>query len=85
MNTKTEPSERNPITLRDLISGARQLPERPDPACATCGAPLTQDDFQAQEVITTTAGLSVHASCYYQALGELVEKHPIVSGGNRRG
>lgn len=57
---------------------------RADPICAICQKPITQGDFQAEDV-QTIDGHAVHAGCVQQKLGELIEAHPIVSGGNRRG
>ncbi|MDO8620454.1 MAG: hypothetical protein Q7R64_03860 [bacterium] len=56
----------------------------PEILCAICREPITVAHLQAEEVLPFQ-GKGAHADCFYQKLGELIEEHPIVSGGNWRG
>ena len=67
----------------ELLTQAREADEKAANVekCAHCGVAL-------QETITgkrPTPDGDACSDCYYEELGELIEQHPIVSGGNRRG
>lgn len=75
------------IYLNDLVKNPRLLDElrakrsNQGPTCCGCGIML-------QETITgrrKTPDGEACSDCYYESLGELVEAHPIVSAGIRRG
>ncbi len=51
--------------------------KRPEILCAICQEPITVAHIPAEEV-HTFRGKDVHADCYYQKLGELIDQHPIV-------
>ena len=71
------------IYLKDLIENPSLLepPQQQQVRCHRCNTVL-------QETITgkkfTEDGPEC-ADCYYDEIGEAIEKHPIISGGNRRG
>ena len=46
--------------------------------CRDPNRPLTDGEFQAEDVQRTSEGFA-HSSCYYGALGEEVEKYPVRS------
>lgn len=46
--------------------------------CKNPSKPLTDGEFQAEEIQHTSEG-PAHADCYYQKLGEGIEEHPICS------
>ena len=71
------------IYLEDLIKDPQRFEElsTKQPRCCNC-------DVELHESITgkrTTPEGEACSDCYYQLLGELVEEHPIVSAGLRRG
>lgn len=68
---------KNPGLLDDL----RAQQTKAGPCCCRCGVML-------QETITgrrKTPDGDACSDCYYDSLGALVEEHPIVSAGIRRG
>lgn len=76
-----------PIYLKDLIENPRLLDDlrereqSQEPCCCECGVLL-------QETITgkrKTPKGEACSDCYYELLGELIEQHPIVTAGIRRG
>jgi hypothetical protein len=71
------------IFLEDLIKDPRLFDDlsMAQPLCCRCGTEL-------QETITgkrSTPQGDACSDCYYEELGNLVEQHPIVSAGVRRG
>jgi len=72
-----------PIYLKDLVKNPdllKQLRQK-QPTCCRCGVML-------QETVTgkrDTPDGEACSDCYYGMLGEEIEKHPIASGGIRRG
>lgn len=75
------------IYLKDLIKNPRLLDElrenqpKRGPCCCGCGI-LLQETITGRRPMPGGEGCS---DCYYESLGELVESHPIVSAGIRRG
>lgn len=72
-----------PLTLQDLIAKPERISELRPPVekCSTCKVEL-------QETITGKHHTEDGIFCsdhYYQILGDVIEAHPIVSGGSRRG
>lgn len=72
-----------PLTIGDIIANPARLEELRPPieTCSVCAKRL-------QETVTgrheTDAGV-VCSDHYYERLGDIIELHPIVSGGVRRG
>ncbi len=71
------------VYLKDLIANPDLLNQlrSHDPKCCACGVVL-------QETITgkrTTPDGEACSDCYYEGISKLVERHPIVSAGSRRG
>lgn len=71
------------LYLKDLIKNPRLLDDlrTEQPRCCNC-------DVELQETITgkrSTPKGEACSDCYYELLGELIEQHPIVSAGFRRG
>ena len=70
------------IFLKDLIDNPKLLTNEPSSqGCSVCHVPL-------QETITGKRRIDqgyACSDCYYAELGEELAKHPIVSGGIRRG
>lgn len=70
-----------PIYLKDVVAGLQKLPEVRQELCVECSVPL-------QETITgkrKTPRGDACSDCYYAELGAEIERHPIASGGVRRG
>ena len=71
------------IFLKDLIKNPRLFDDlsTAQPKCCRCGVEL-------QETITGKRSIpngEACSDCYYEELGKLVEQHPLVSAGFRRG
>ena len=71
------------LYLKDLAENPKLLEElrAQQPSCKVCGVVL-------QETITgkrSVPGGYACSDCFYEVLGEVVEKHPIASAGTRRG
>jgi|WetSurMetagenome_2_1015567.scaffolds.fasta_scaffold217719_2 hypothetical protein len=49
--------------------------------CAQCKMPITGSD---KSDMRDTADGKVHEDCYFSALGELIEEHPICTPGRPR-
>lgn len=75
------------ITMRDLIRNPSLIEQlRPTRRRCTCGCgqALGGSIEDVDERFCGPHG-PVRADCYYGALGDVVERHPIASGGGRRG
>ncbi len=71
------------IFLTDLIKNPLLIDElqTEQPHCCSC-------DVELQETITgkrATPNGDACSDCYYELLGDLIEEHPLVSAGFRRG
>ena len=71
------------LYLKDLAANPRLLENlrTQEEKCSKCGIPL-------QETLTGKRQLDCGdacSDCFYGALGEAVEEHPIASAGTRRG
>ena len=74
------------ITIGDLRRNPRLFDElRPPPALCSCGCGRPFDAIEdIDEKFFGPTG-RVRADCHYARLGKVIEQHPIVSGGIRRG
>lgn len=52
--------------------------------CVICTKPITEAEFQAEEVQMMKDG-PAHADCYYAEFGKEIDEHPICSPRVRRG
>lgn len=52
--------------------------------CVICKKSITEAGFQTEEVQKMRDGFA-HADCYYEKIGEVIEKHPICSPRVHRG
>lgn len=52
--------------------------------CVICTKPITEAEFQAEEV-QTIGDAPAHADCYYSEFGKAIDEHPICSPRVRRG
>ncbi len=73
------------ITLKNLITGSVTLPTSPlqTTLCLLCPEPITEYHFRTEEVRKMKDGFA-HADCYYDSLGEEIEKSPIFNPTLRR-
>ena len=92
---------RGPIYLSDLRENPNILSEqraqyekRYGPKCCECHEPMSKgqkhlhpEEYQyvRRKVNGKLKELPIHEDCLYDNLGKLVEQHPIVSAGIRRG
>lgn len=70
------------MNFAEFIEWMKNENRRPKVKCQICSEPIT--NFADREVMEIPAGL-VHVDCNYDALGDLVESHPIVHPRIRRG
>ena len=74
------------VLLKDLIDDPAKLKllEAASATCGFCEEPITFADRIAEEV-EDLQGRKVHTSCRQAAMGNVIEKHPIISPRIRRG
>lgn len=70
------------MTLEKFLSRKPRKNEGSIGNCGVCHNPITDVH---PDVVRRINGKPVHEDCYYEELGEGIEKHPICSPSVRRG